>query len=156
MVLPKIEERTLYPPIINYLEESGFQAIGNTIIQGKEPDIIFKYGSYTFVIEVKVGKKNAIGLSAVAQAYDYGRRLKTQNVVILIYPDNNYIVGFIHGIIEQYCMCLIANYLWRKPGFNERIGVLSLLRRGIIEIDDVITRAEGLKTTEEYGDELDD
>lgn len=87
MVLPRIEERTLYPPIISYLEESGFQAIGNTIIEGKEPDIIFKYGSYTFVIEVKVGKKESIGLSAVAQAYDYSRRLKTQNVVILIYPD---------------------------------------------------------------------
>ena len=87
MVLPRIEERTLYTPIINHLERNGFQAIGNTMVQGKEPDIIFKYGSLTFVIEVKVGKKESVGLSAVAQAYDYGRRLKTQNVIILIYPD---------------------------------------------------------------------
>ena len=87
MVLPRIEERTLYTPIINHLERNGFQAIGNTMVQGKEPNIIFKYGSLTFVIEVKVGKKESVGLSAVAQAYDYGRRLKTQNVIILIYPD---------------------------------------------------------------------
>ncbi len=87
MVLPRIEERTLYTPIINYLESNGFQAIGNTMVLGKEPDIIFKYGSLTFVIEVKVGKKESVGLSAVAQAYDYGRRLRTQNVIILIYPE---------------------------------------------------------------------
>ncbi len=88
MALPRIEERTLYNPIISHLENNGFQAIGNTIVMGKEPDIIFKYGSLTFVIEVKVGKKENIGLSAVAQAYDYGRRSKTQNVIILIYPDS--------------------------------------------------------------------
>ena len=86
--MPRIEERTLYNPIISHLENNGFQAIGNTIVMGKEPDIIFKYGSLTFVIEVKVGKKENIGLSAVAQAYDYGRRLNTQNVIILIYPDS--------------------------------------------------------------------
>lgn len=87
MVLPRIEERTLYTPIINFLESNGFQAIGNTMVLGKEPDIIFKYGSLTFVIEVKVGKKESVGLSAVAQAYDYSRRLETKNVIILIYPD---------------------------------------------------------------------
>lgn len=87
MVLPKVEERTLYTPIINLLRNYGYEAIGNTIVSGKEPDIIFKYGSLQFVIEVKVGNKDSIGLSAVAQAYDYGRRLNTQNVIILIYPD---------------------------------------------------------------------
>lgn len=87
MALPKVEERTLYTPIINLLRNYGYEAIGNTIVSGKEPDIIFKYGSLQFVIEVKVGKKDSIGLSAVAQAYDYGRRLNTQNVIILIYPD---------------------------------------------------------------------
>ena len=55
MALPKVEERTLYTLIINLLRNYGYEAIGNTIVSGKEPDIIFKYGSLQFVIEVKVG-----------------------------------------------------------------------------------------------------
>lgn len=68
------------------MENHGFQAIRNTMVIGKEPDITFKYGSLAFVIEVKVGKKEIIGLRAVAQAYDYNRRLETNNVIMLIYP----------------------------------------------------------------------
>ena len=87
MVLPRIEERTLYEPIISYLKESGFQAIGNTMVFDKEPDVLFKYESLSFVIEVKIGKPDQIGVKAVAQAYDYSRKLGTQNIIIVIYPD---------------------------------------------------------------------
>lgn len=68
------------------MENHGFQAISNTIVIGKEPDIIFKYGPLAFVIEVKVGKKEIISLRAVAQTYDYNRRLETNNVIMLTYP----------------------------------------------------------------------
>jgi Holliday junction resolvase len=86
MVLPRIEERTLYEPIISYLKESGFQAIGNTMVFDKEPDVLFKYESLSFVIEVKIGKSDQIGVKAVAQAYDYSRKLETQNIIIVIFP----------------------------------------------------------------------
>ena len=53
-------------------------------------------------------------------------------------------------------MCLIADYFGRKPRLGERIEALSLLKRRITEIDDVITRAEKLEASEEdYDDEID-
>lgn len=114
MVLPKIEERTLYEPIISYLKELGFQAIGNTMVMKKEPDILFKYEALTFVIEVKIGKTEQIGLDAVAQAYDYGRKLNTQNVIILVYP-------------EQLRREVISNYdIIPNIALNTRISVISL------------------------------
>ncbi|OYT38158.1 hypothetical protein B6U82_00445, partial [Candidatus Pacearchaeota archaeon ex4484_31] len=86
MKLPKIEERTLYPPIINHLQRIGFKAVGETKIVKKHPDIFFQVDSLSFVIEVKIGKLE-VGLKAVAQASDYARRLGTQNIIILIYPE---------------------------------------------------------------------
>jgi len=86
MPIPKIEERTLYPPLVNYLKSIGFKAIGESKIIRKSPDIIFQFDSISFVIEVKIGKPE-IGLKAVAQASDYARKLNTQNIIILIYPE---------------------------------------------------------------------
>lgn len=86
MALPKIEERTLYPALITYLKSIGFDAIGETKVTTTHPDILFKVEDLSFVIEVKIGKPE-IGLKAVAQASDYARKLGTQNIVILIYPE---------------------------------------------------------------------
>ena len=86
MPIPKIEERTLYPPLVNYLKTIGFKAIGESKIIRKSPDIVFQFDSISFVIEVKIGKTE-IGLKAVAQASDYARKLNTQNIIILVYPE---------------------------------------------------------------------
>jgi hypothetical protein len=42
VALPKVEELTLYTPIINLLRNFAYEALGNTIVSGKEPDLIFK------------------------------------------------------------------------------------------------------------------
>jgi hypothetical protein len=86
LAVPKIEERTLYPPLIAYLKRIGFDAHGETKVTTKHPDILFKIGKIAFVVEVKVGKPE-IGLKAVAQASDYAKKLGTNNIVILIYPE---------------------------------------------------------------------
>lgn len=86
MVLPKIEERTLYPPLISYLQSIGFKAVGETKVVTKHPDILFKVNSVSFVVEVKIDKPD-VGLKAVAQASDYAKKLGTENIVILIYPE---------------------------------------------------------------------
>jgi len=86
MALPKIEERTLYPALVSYLKSIGFDAIGETKVTTSHPDILFKVQDLSFVIEVKIGKPE-IGLKAVAQASDYGKKLGTNNIVILIYPE---------------------------------------------------------------------
>ena len=86
MTVPRIEERTLYPPLISYLDSIGFKAVGETKVIKKHPDILFRTDSISFVIEVKIGKPE-VGLEAVAQASDYARKLGTQNIIILIYPE---------------------------------------------------------------------
>jgi len=87
-VYPKIEERTLYEPIIRYLRGIGFDSVGETKVVKKHPDILFKVNATSFVVEIKIGKPE-IGLSAVAQASDYARKLGTDNTVILIYPERH-------------------------------------------------------------------
>jgi hypothetical protein len=88
MSIPKLEERTLYPPLVNYLKTIGFKAIGESKIIRKSPDIVFQFDSISFVIEVKIGKTE-IGLKAVAQASDYAQKLNTQNIIILVYPEEH-------------------------------------------------------------------
>jgi len=88
----KVEERTLYPAIVNYLKSLGFEAIGESSIidKGKKrhPDILFKYNNEVFVVEVKIGLKSEGFLNAIAQAYDYANKLGTKNIIILNYPEN--------------------------------------------------------------------
>jgi len=67
MNLPKIIEETFYPFIIQYLQDLGFKAIGVTKVDEQYPDTLFQVNSLSFL---KFGKPT-IGLSAVAQAYDY-------------------------------------------------------------------------------------
>jgi len=86
MDLPKIIEQTFYPFIIQYLQDLGFEAFGVTKVDKQYPDILFRVDSLSFLIEVKFGNPS-IGLSAVAQAYDYAKKLETQNIIILIYPE---------------------------------------------------------------------
>ena len=86
LAIPKIEERTLYPPLIAYLKQIGCDAHGETKVTTLHPDILFKIGDTSFVVEVKIGKPE-IGLKAVAQASDYAKKLGTNNIVILIYPE---------------------------------------------------------------------
>jgi len=86
MVMPKIEERTLYPPLIKYLQDIGFKAVGETRVAEKQPDTLFQIDSLSFVIEVKIGKPE-IGLKAIGQASDYAKKLGTQNIIILVYPE---------------------------------------------------------------------
>lgn len=86
MALPKLEERTLYSPIIEYLKNLGFDAVGETTVTKKHPDILFKLNSTSFVIEVKIGKPE-VGLGAMAQAYGYAKKLRTENIIILVYPE---------------------------------------------------------------------
>ena len=104
LALPKIEERTLYEPLIGYLRELGFDAIGETRVTTSHPDILFKVDNVSFVIEVKIGRPE-IGLKAVAQASDYAKKLGTQNIVILIYPEKyrNQVV-FDSGVVKKIAL----------------------------------------------------
>ncbi len=160
MVLPRVEEKTLYPPIIQLLQRSGFEAVGNTIVMGKEPDIVFRYGSLDFVIEVKIGRKESVGLNAVAQAYDYGRRLKTQNVIIVIYPEeirNTIITDFASvGRIatESELWAVILTEYWTE---SREVTLDYLARQLKLVIDKKLSRidfASAVKMIGKYASDL--
>lgn len=137
MPIPKIEERTLYPPLVNYLKSIGFTAIGESIINRKSPDIIFQFDSISFVIEVKIGKTD-IGLKAVAQASDYARKLNTQNIIILVYPEkhrnepitNDTVVERIALDVEVYALVL-TDY-WTESLVIKPLNLFKKLKQQLI------------------------
>ncbi|GAH43764.1 unnamed protein product, partial [marine sediment metagenome] len=137
MPIPKIEERTLYPPLVNYLKSIGFSAIGESKINRKSPDIIFQFDSISFVIEVKIGKTD-IGLKAVAQASDYARKLNTQNIIILVYPEkhrnepitNDTVVERIALDVEVYALVL-TDY-WTESLVIKPLNLFKKLKQQLI------------------------
>ena len=137
MALPKIEERTLYEPLISYLKRIGLDAVGETKVTTSHPDILFKVDTVSFVIEVKIGKPE-IGLKAVAQASDYARKLGTHNIVILIYPEKyrNQVV-FDSGIVEKIALyeevqVLVLTEYWTQSLAEEPANVFQKLKNAIV------------------------
>jgi hypothetical protein len=137
LALPKIEERTLYEPLISYLKKIGFDAIGETRVTTSHPDILFKVDDVSFVIEVKIGKPET-GLKAVAQASDYARKLGTQNTVILIYPEKyrNQVV-FDSGIVQKVALfedthALVLTEYWTESLKEKPENIFQRLKTAIL------------------------
>jgi len=138
MAVPKIEERTLYPPIISYLQTIGFEAIGECTVIKKHPDIFFQFGSLSFVVEVKIGKRE-FGTKAVAQAYDYAQKLKTKNIIILFYREEYRgqtillpeIVSTI--ALEKKVKALILTDFWTEAVEIKPVDLFADLKRKIVE-----------------------
>lgn len=137
MTLPKIEERTLYEPLINHLKSIGFDAIGETKVITSHPDILFKFDAISFVVEVKIGKPE-IGLKAVAQASDYAQKLGTKNIVILIYPEKyrNQVV-FDSAVVEKVALCEEAHVLvltdyWTQSLKDKPTNVFRSLKTAVL------------------------
>lgn len=82
----QIQETTLYPELVQHLRNMGFQAIGETKIEGgKRPDIIFEYDGLRFVLEVKLDDSKVVS-NAFAQAVRYGKTLGIENIIAVIFP----------------------------------------------------------------------
>jgi len=137
LALPKIEERTLYEPLINDLKKQGFDAVGETKVTTLHPDILFRFDSVSFVVEVKIGKPE-VGLKAVAQASDYAKKLGTENIIILIYPEKyrNQVV-FDSSVVEKIALHEEANVLvltdyWTKSLREKPTNVFQRLKKFIL------------------------
>jgi len=89
MSLPRIIERTFYPPLAEYARSIGFEAIGESGIgEGAFSDLLVKIKGVSFVVEVKLGKPTAtLSLGAMAQAARYAQRYDTKNYMVLIFPE---------------------------------------------------------------------
>lgn len=137
LTLPKIEERTLYPPLISHLKNIGFEAIGETRVTTSHPDILFKVDNVSFVIEVKIGKPE-VGLKAVAQASDYARKLGTQNIVILIYPEKyRGQAVFDSGVVERVALheeaqILVLTDYWTESLKEKPENIFQRLKTSIL------------------------
>jgi len=136
MPIPKIEERTLYPPLVNYLKSIGFTAIGESKINRKSPDILFQTDGLSFVIEVKIGKPE-IGLKATAQAYDYAKKLKTENIIILVYPEKSReeiaeSENVEHIALKEKIHTLILTEFWTESLKIEPIILFKRLKKQIV------------------------
>jgi len=137
MALPRIEERTLYSPLISHLQNIGFKAVGETKVVKKHPDIFFQVNSLSFVIEVKIGKPE-IGLKAVAQASDYAKKLGTRNIIILIYPEkyrNQVILD--SGIVQKIALnekvdALVLTEYWTESLTIEPLKLFEQLKKRIL------------------------
>lgn len=83
-------ERTIYHPILKYLEDLGFVGI-QEIKKGTDyVDILFMSGRSTFILEVKVERKGDSDsiISGIVQAYRYGLDYGTKNLIVISYPSS--------------------------------------------------------------------
>ncbi|MEO8398789.1 MAG: N-6 DNA methylase, partial [Ignavibacteriaceae bacterium] len=117
---PTIQESTLYPIIVEYLNKIGFKAIGETkTISGSRPDILFKYEENSFVIEVKIGT-TVLSATATAQAFKYANKLNTNNIIVLIFPEeirrqtNLFEEFFNEQILNRKIEVLILSEFWTE------------------------------------------
>jgi hypothetical protein len=83
----QIQESTLYPEIVQYLRNEGFDAIGETKFKdtNTRPDILFEYADQKFVVEVKLDDEKVLP-SASVQAYRYTQKLETNNFIVFVFP----------------------------------------------------------------------
>ena len=82
----RITERTIYPPIINYLKhEIGADAIIEPRVGRGYVDIVFKLNSDVFIAEIKFGDEKEF-IKAIDQVWQYASDFGTKNVLVLIIP----------------------------------------------------------------------
>jgi len=159
MTLPHIEERTLYPPLISHLQSIGLDAIGETKIIKRKPDIIFKTDSISFVVEIKIGKPKS-GLKAVAQASDYARKLNTQNIIILIYPEkyrNQPIIDMntvTRIALDEKITALVLTEYWTESLTIEPAKLFELLKERILTKEVKVDFKTTVELIESYVREL--
>lgn len=83
-------ERTLYHPILKYLEDQGFIGV-QEIKKGLDFfDILFMSGRSSFILEVKVERKDGTDpiINGIVQVYRYGVNYGTKNLIVILYPSS--------------------------------------------------------------------
>ncbi len=157
MSLPKIIERTLYPPLTNYLQKTGFEATGEASVgDGTYSDLLIKIKNERFVVEVKIGKPSTtLSLKAMAQAGMYARKYGTTNFMVLIFSEdykNKPITSdemLERLVLHEKATCLIFSDYWTES-LQETPANIFLKLKYLIETDkhtiDFKTVVEQIKT----------
>jgi frataxin-like iron-binding protein CyaY/predicted metallopeptidase len=81
----KIEERSVYDHIANFLREKfNAKVLTEGGVGSGYVDVIFSFDSLPFVMEIKLGRKEKKLAEAVAQGYKYAQSINTRNVIALV------------------------------------------------------------------------
>ncbi|MEM5870652.1 MAG: N-6 DNA methylase [Candidatus Aenigmatarchaeota archaeon] len=84
----KITERTVYTPIVQFLQkELNVGAITEPRIGHGFVDIFFQLNSTPFIVEVKFGDEKEFA-QAIDQVYQYAIEYGTKNVIVILLPKN--------------------------------------------------------------------
>ena len=83
----KITERSLYPPLINYLESLNFITGSEIVNDEGQLDIVAKRNNEIYIIEVKVGDSNRKLIEGAGQAFAYASQYNTHNLIVISYPE---------------------------------------------------------------------
>lgn len=82
----RISERSIYTPIIQFLEkELKAKGISEPRVGRGFVDIFFQLNSTPFIVEIKFGGEKEFA-QALAQVYDYAIEYGTKNVIVLVFP----------------------------------------------------------------------
>ena len=90
MIKTTPSERTIYAPVIHFLNDLGF--VGVQEVKGAGfVDILLEYNDEHYVLEIKIcdnEKKSHICLiEGIVQVYGYGQKYKTENIITIVYPN---------------------------------------------------------------------
>lgn len=84
----RITERSLYPPLDNYLKELGFNSVSEIKDKRGQLDILAIKESEKFIIEVKIGDPQEKILKGIEQAQKYAKDNNTNNIIVINYPES--------------------------------------------------------------------
>ncbi|MFH8087076.1 MAG: N-6 DNA methylase [Candidatus Aenigmatarchaeota archaeon] len=180
----KLEERSIYDFITEFLRNS-FNA--KTLAEGGVGkgyvDILFALDSESFVLEIKLGKKEKKLADAVAQAWKYASQLNTRNVIALVFPRlesgqyilteyldklkeiilNEIVEGYIHTEywekwVENRSLSDVLKELYQRFSKKEREidfnSVVKAIREIVQGLYDVIRQAKAEEIFEEVTTKL--
>jgi hypothetical protein len=180
----KLEERSIYSYIINFLE-SEFKA--KTLIEGRVEkgyvDIFFALDSSPFVLEIKLGKQEKKLADAIAQAWKYADKLNTRNVVALVFPRiqsgqtilvehlprlkeiilNEVVEGYIHtdywekwieGRALKDVLAELAERFYKKKSEYDFNSIVKAIREVVQDLYTVIRQAKTEEIFEEVAEKL--
>jgi hypothetical protein len=82
----RITERSLYAPIIEFLNNLGFKGVQETEIKGLYPDVVFWWEEKKFILQVKVGEEKKKLIEGLSDAHEHAELANTKNIIVFVYP----------------------------------------------------------------------
>lgn len=83
-------ERSFYKPILDIIENLGFQGSQEIGFDDKQGyiDILFTYERKSYILEVKVSDKPSDWIHGIVQAHRYSSKYGTRNIIVICYPED--------------------------------------------------------------------